>query len=99
MKYSVYVIEHPDDGVIYVGCTNDLNRRLVEHRSRRPEFHGCVMRSVHQSAWRMDAEAKEAEMIRELRPRCNRVTPSGDLSRRAEGAAFLDMFDHFFGAA
>ena len=98
-RYSVYVIEHPNDGVVYVGCTNDFRRRCREHKSRRPEFHGCFMTEVARCGWRIDAESREAELIRELQPRFNRVVPSGQPSELARRDAVIDLFECLFGDA
>lgn len=31
--HFVYLLEHPEDDKYYIGCTNDLERRLKQHRS------------------------------------------------------------------
>ena len=33
MQYYVYMLTNWDDSVIYIGFTNDLERRLYEHRN------------------------------------------------------------------
>ena len=32
--YYVYIITNKKDGVLYVGVTNDLERRMVEHKNK-----------------------------------------------------------------
>ncbi len=32
-EYTVYILASKKDGVLYIGMTNDLNRRLEEHKS------------------------------------------------------------------
>ena len=34
-KYYVYILTNKNDTVLYVGVTNDLQRRISEHRSRQ----------------------------------------------------------------
>ena len=33
MFYYVYILESKKDGELYVGCTNDLKKRIKEHNS------------------------------------------------------------------
>jgi putative endonuclease len=33
MGYVVYILESQRNGRLYIGCTNDLNRRLEEHNA------------------------------------------------------------------
>ena len=33
-QYYVYFITNKNDGVLYVGVTNDLERRMVEHKNK-----------------------------------------------------------------
>ena len=33
-QYYVYIITNKKDGVLYVGVTNDLERRMVEHKNK-----------------------------------------------------------------
>ena len=35
MTYCVYVLRSVKDGNLYIGCTNDLPRRLAEHNNGR----------------------------------------------------------------
>jgi putative endonuclease len=36
MKYYVYILASKKYGVLYVGVTNDLRRRIAEHRDIKP---------------------------------------------------------------
>jgi putative endonuclease len=36
MKHTVYVLSNNKSGKIYIGYTNDLNRRLAEHNDNNP---------------------------------------------------------------
>jgi len=33
-QYYVYIITNRKDGVLYIGMTNDLQRRITEHRGK-----------------------------------------------------------------
>jgi putative endonuclease len=37
-KYFVYVLRSKIKNITYVGCTNDLHRRFVEHNSGKSRF-------------------------------------------------------------
>ena len=33
-QYYVYIITNKKDGVLYIGMTNDLQRRIIEHKGK-----------------------------------------------------------------
>ncbi len=46
-QYYIYILAS-DSRELYIGVTNDLTRRLAEHRSGfDPESYGCGHRMVH----------------------------------------------------
>ena len=51
--YYVYVLKKRD-GVIYIGYTNDLKRRLSEHREKQPEL-------IYYEAYKNQLDAQDRE--------------------------------------
>jgi putative endonuclease len=49
MEYWVYVIRNRANGRIYIGQTEDLNRRLVEHNDPHNQLSQYTKR--HQGPW------------------------------------------------
>lgn len=52
--YYVYLIKNKETGKTYLGSTNDLKRRLKEHKSKKPEL-------IYYEAYRSEADARERE--------------------------------------
>ena len=52
--YYVYLIRNFKTGKTYIGSTNDLRRRLREHRSRRPGL-------IYYEAYKDERDARERE--------------------------------------
>ena len=68
-RYFVYVLAHRARGVLYVGVTNDLARRIAEHKARLvPGFtraYGVVMLVYFEEfASIVEARAREATLKR-----------------------------------
>lgn len=61
--YYVYVIKSEKDGSIYVGYTNDLKRRLVEHNEGKSPStkHKTPFQLVYYESYRSQADAKYRE--------------------------------------
>lgn len=98
-----HVVYRISDGadVIYVGCTNNLKRRLAEHR-RRAEWWPLAKTCTSQGyPSRSDALVAERALIRDLSPAGNSVcyeaiTPAErDMEQDAEISAA--MFGLIFG--
>ncbi|OHA83829.1 MAG: hypothetical protein A2408_00555 [Candidatus Yonathbacteria bacterium RIFOXYC1_FULL_52_10] len=55
--FYVYVLKNGRDGGTYIGYTNDLKRRLVEHAGKQPEL-------VYYEAYKdkMDAQERERKL-------------------------------------
>lgn len=72
MKHVVYILECKDD-TLYVGCTNNLEKRLKEHNSLKSGAHytkirrpvTLVYKEVYDSL--KEARAREAEIKRMTR--------------------------------
>ncbi len=52
--YYVYVIKNNKERTIYIGYTNNLKRRLKEHKSKIPEV-------AYYEAYRNELDARERE--------------------------------------
>ena len=60
MNYFVYIMASSKDGAIYIGVTNDLLRRVWEHRNDVKPGHTKTYR-IHRLVWFTDfPTAKEA---------------------------------------
>ena len=53
--YYVYLIKNHADEITYIGYTNDLKRRLVEHKSKKPEL-------IYYEAFKAEKDARHREM-------------------------------------
>ena len=74
--YYVYIVANPTRSTIYIGITNDLNRRLQEHKSNRGTKKSFVGRyycyelvyyEVHQYVNNAIAREKELKKCQERR--------------------------------
>ena len=81
--YYVYIVANPNRSTIYIGITNDLNRRLQEHKSNRgtkKSFAGryycyeLVYYEVHQYV--NNAIAREKELKKWSRAKKNALIES-----------------------
>jgi predicted GIY-YIG superfamily endonuclease len=52
--YYVYLIKKHRDGQTYIGYTSDLERRLKEHKVKRPEL-------IYYEAYKSEADARIRE--------------------------------------
>jgi putative endonuclease len=52
--YYVYLLKNLKSGKTYIGSTNDLIRRLREHRDKKPEL-------IYYEAYRDEKDARERE--------------------------------------
>ncbi len=68
MPYFVYVLASKRNGTLYVGVTNDLVRRVAEHRTGAvPGF--TKQQSIRQLVYFEPHESIEAAIEREKRPK------------------------------
>ena len=64
MPYFVYMLANKPRGTLYIGVTNDLVRRVHEHKTQRCD--GFTQRyDVHQLVWFETTEAIQAAIQRE----------------------------------
>ena len=63
MMYYVYMLKSEKDGSLYVGYTNDLKRRLVEHNDKRnvSTKHKAPFQLVYYEAYKARADARHRE--------------------------------------
>ena len=61
--YYVYMLKSGKDGSLYVGYTNDLKRRLVEHNEKRnvSTKHKAPFQLVYYEAYKARADARHRE--------------------------------------
>jgi len=52
--YYVYLIKNHTNGTTYIGYTNDLERRLIEHGDKQPE-------PVYYEAYKSEKDARERD--------------------------------------
>ena len=74
--YYVYILHNPANDVMYIGVTNDLSRRLAEHRNetadgftKRYHVHNLVYFEEYSS--RQDAIYREKQLKRWVRAKKN----------------------------
>ena len=65
-QYYVYILASKRNGTLYIGVTNDLVRRVWEHKNDVVE--GFTKKySVHQLVWYEAADTPDAAITREKR--------------------------------
>lgn len=68
----VYLAYHQDGTLLYVGVTRDLTARFKAHERQKDWWNKLVNHfELRVFDYRCQAEAQEAKLIRELRPRYN----------------------------
>jgi putative endonuclease len=69
MSYYVYLLASQKNGTLYAGVTNDLVRRVHEHRNGLVE--GFTKRyGVHRLVWFESSESVEAAIHKEKQIKC-----------------------------
>jgi predicted GIY-YIG superfamily endonuclease len=91
-RHGVYRVKAWTGLLLYVGCTNDLGRRMNEHRARSPWFPLAHTVEVSNYPSAATALLAEREAIRLESPLFNRITypepttyEADTLADRAEG--------------
>ena len=54
--FYVYLLKNKDTGNSYIGYTNDLKRRVKEHRSKNPEI-------IYYEAYKSEEDARKRERM------------------------------------
>jgi putative endonuclease len=92
-QYYVYLLTNWNDKVMYVGFTNDLNRRLFEHRNKfvkgfteKYNVHKLVYYETTSDA--RSAIAREKEIKKWRREKKNRLVETTNPGWRDLGAAW-----------
>lgn len=72
--FYVYVIRSRKDGELYIGYTNDLKRRLLEHNAKTNQStkYRAPFDIIYYEAYRAGADAKNRE--KGLKLRANALT-------------------------
>ncbi len=91
MSYYVYLLASERNGTLYVGMTNDLVRRVWEHKSNVVE--GFTKRyRVHTLVWFESAEEPAAAILREKQIKKWSRRWKLDLIEQ-ENPRWLDLYD------
>ena len=71
---GLYALNDGDKKVIYIGGSDDLNRRLNEHLPINEE-NPCIKENAEYFQYRLmeDWSAEENKFIAEYNPKCNRT--------------------------
>ena len=95
MSYYVYLLASKRNGTLYVGGTNDLVRRVWEHKNDLAD--GFTKRySVHQLVWFEAAESPSAAILREKQiKKWNRRWKLKLIEQ--ENPQWLDLYDSIAG--
>jgi predicted GIY-YIG superfamily endonuclease len=54
--FYVYLLKNKETGSTYIGYTNDLRRRIVEHGNKNPEI-------IYYEAYRSEKDARKREKM------------------------------------
>jgi len=54
--YYVYVLKREDNGMTYIGYTNDLQRRFKEHKAKQPNL-------IYYEAYKNEHDARNRERM------------------------------------
>jgi len=66
MSFYVYILASQRNGTLYIGYTDDLSRRMIEHKSGT--FKGFAWKyGVDRLVWWEEHETRDSAWLRELR--------------------------------
>lgn len=83
-QYALYRFFDPYTALLYVGITNNLQRRVADHRSQQLWWREVASITIQKFGSREELAAAEARVIAEEKPRYNIVGSDPDIRRAYE---------------
>ena len=92
--YYIYILTDKTDKVMYIGITNDLKRRLYEHKNEQIEgftkkYHVHKLVYYEEYSEVNEAIAREKQLKRWIRANKNRLVESKNPNRNDWGEGFF----------
>ena len=92
-KYYVYIMASGTNGTLYVGITNDIARRVLEHKNNVNKKSFTARYNVHKLVYMEIYENPEYAIMREKQIKCWNRNKKKDLIE-SMNPDWLDMFDY-----
>lgn len=92
--FYVYRLIDADDLVVYVGTTNNIKRRIADHKSNKPWINEVVRVKGSTFQDKGKAAAEERRLIKKLQPKYNKVLFKSSTDRMVDNfELFVNMSD------